>query len=294
MAQFVIELKIARIDQMLNINPDWHFDSPGPIAGSVEHDFGNFITRMGAQGGQVVLECFKRHFASAANVQYYPSTNQSWAQTDLERVMTSAADNAPLFIVAFVSACEELIEKYTGLAIPDVTRINRTLSEGGAGYEIRGDDLVATSVPATISVPTSPPSLDHQAQAIIEKSLADADRALSEGNGRQAVQELLWLLETIATAFRDLPTADGTVQGKYFNKIVGKLRAGSRGMHQEQIIGWMLTLHGFLSAPSGGGVRHGLDLASGEPADIDEARLYCNLIRSYISYLITAHARLTK
>ncbi len=278
---------------MLRINPDWHFDSPGTISSSVEHEFTNFITRMAGQGeGQTVLEYFKRRFAAAADVSYYPSTNQSWARTDLERVMASAAENAPLFIAAFVGGCEDLRQQDLGLAIPDIPRINRVLAEAEAGYEIRGDELVATTAAEKISVPASSPSLDHQAQAIIEKSLADADRALAEGKGRQAVQELLWLLETIATAFRGLSTADGAVQGKYFNKIVGELRAGQRGKHQEHILGWMMTLHGFLSAPSGGGVRHGLDLTDGDAVQMDEARLYCNLIRSYISYLMSAHARL--
>jgi hypothetical protein len=27
-----------------------------------------------------------------------------------------------------------------------------------------------------------------------------------------------------------------------------------------QVLGWMTALHGYLSSPTGGGVRHGLDL----------------------------------
>ena len=130
------------------------------------------------------------------------------------------------------------------------------------------------------------------AQESIESALAAADKALVEGKGRQAVQELLWLLETIATAFRGAPTADGSVHGRYFNKIIGELREARRGNQQDQILGWMMTLHGFLSSPTGGGIRHGLDLTDGSPVQINEARVYCNLIRSYITYLITEHERL--
>ena len=54
----------------------------------------------------------------------------------------------------------------------------------------------------------------------------------------------------------------------------------------------MMALHGYLSSPTGGGIRHGLDLSDGNPVQINEARLYCNLIRSYITYLSTEHERL--
>ena len=42
----------------------------------------------------------------------------------------------------------------------------------------------------------------------------------------------------------------------------------------------------------GGGVRHGLDLNDGVPITEPDARLFCNLIRSYLSYLLTVHQRL--
>jgi hypothetical protein len=55
----------------------------------------------------------------------------------------------------------------------------------------------------------------------------------------------------------------------------------------------MMTLHGYLSSPTGGGVRHGVDLRDGLALHINEARLYCNLIRSYITFLIGEHERLS-
>ena len=128
---------------------------------------------------------------------------------------------------------------------------------------------------------------------MITQALDASERALSDGNGRQAVQEVLWLLETISTAFRSPDIFDGTIQGRYFNKIIDELRQRGR-VHQEQIQQWMLTLHGYLSSPSGGGVRHGVDLKDGLALQIDEARLYCNLIRSYLTFLIAEHERLSR
>ena len=63
--------------------------------------------------------------------------------------------------------------------------------------------------------------------------------------------------------------------------------------HRKQILEWVMVLHGFLSSPTGGGVRHGLDLKAGVAVQINEARLYCNLIRTYITYLLEEHERLS-
>ena len=100
-------------------------------------------------------------------------------------------------------------------------------------------------------------SFDDQAQETIQQSLQQSERFLFEGRDRQAVQEVLWLLETVSIAFQGLDTgAAGTVQGKYFNKIVDDLRKQYKGKSLEQILDWVRTLHGYLSSPTGGGVRH--------------------------------------
>jgi hypothetical protein len=139
-------------------------------------------------------------------------------------------------------------------------------------------------------VPDRPPSLDEQAHGIIQRSLKEAEEALAAGRGRQAVQEVLWLLETVTTAFQGLEVGDSTVQGKYINKIADDLRRHQRGKTVEQVIAWMTTLHGYLSSPTGGGVRHGATLKS-ETMLIHEARLFCDLIRSYLSFMLEEHQR---
>lgn len=62
---------------------------------------------------------------------------------------------------------------------------------------------------------------------------------MSQGHGRQAVQELPWLLETVTTAFQGLETESGTVQGKFFNKIVEDLRRRKQGTTLDQILDWV-------------------------------------------------------
>lgn len=64
------------------------------------------------------------------------------------------------------------------------------------------------------------------------------------------------------------------------------------GPIQNQVLSWIETVHGYLSSPTGGGVKHGADVAALQQLQLHEARLFCNLIRSYINYLMDEHSRL--
>lgn len=258
-------------------------------------EFQKLVERICGQGDRkCILEHFKFYFAAAAGMEYYPSSNESWASTDLDRAMSEASENAPLFIEAFYNACNKLEKEHPEMEMPGVTRINQILSNADAGFQIDPPRLIATRVHVPIAVPNEAPSLDMQAEETIQRALDASEQALNEGNGRQAVQEVLWLLESFSTVFRNEEILGGGIHGRYFNKIVKELRDHGEGHHQRQILQWMMSLHGYLSSPTGGGVRHGVDLNEGQEIGIVEARLYCNLIRSYLTFLIAEYERLQR
>lgn len=268
----------------LQFDSRWWYDSPGPVPRGVVNAFLELISRIAPPNdNHSTLEHFKQHFARAAGVGYQQSSGVNWARTDLNNYMEQAKANAPLFIDAFYSACEALGP--TDYRVPDVAHINRVLAENRAGYEIRPPHLIATADHIPVAVPEQTPSFDEQARAIIDDCLNKADQFLSQGEARLAVSEILFLLETVSTAFRD----DRTIQGKYFNLIVKDMKKHGHGTAQAQILDWMMKLHGYLSSPTGGGVRHGIDLKDGIAVQLHEARLYCNLLRSYIVFLIEQH-----
>ena len=261
----------------------------------VINEFDDLVHKVASQGLQWgMLEHFKTYFAGAAGFTASTSSSESWAASDLHNYMMQAAENAPLFIAAFYDACVAAQEGDPEISIPDVSVINRLLAKHAVGYEVRPPHLLSLDPQRTIPVQEEAPSLNEQAQETIRQSLRQADLLLAEGRPRQAVQEILWLLETVSTAFQGCATSSGTVQGKYFNKIVEDLRLGNRGRSIDQVLGWVTTLHGYLSSPTGGGVRHGTHLASAVTLDEAEARLYCNLTRSYIAFLLAEHARLSR
>jgi hypothetical protein len=285
---------------MLNFDGAWRFDSPGEIAARVVGEFFDLIGRMAGQVPadyrQNVLEHFKRCFASAANEQYWHSTSLHFATGDLHSYMEKAGSNAPLFIEAFYDAANSLTDQFpafSSIVIPDTARINRILFECEAGYEIAPPDLFNRNPAATVAVSVRSPSFHQQAQEVFQQSLDTSERLLTEGHPRQAVQETLWLLETITTAFRGIDIGDGTVRGKFFNTIVTDLKRHDRG-NLKRVLEWIESLHGYLSSPTGGGVRHGADLSGDLVIQPNEARLFCNLIRSYITYLMAEHERLSR
>lgn len=267
---------------------DGHFVNSAIPPQSVR-EFSTLIDRIPAPNGRWgILEHFKSHFGNSSS-----SSSESWAQSDLMIAMDAAAENAPLFIENFYDACEALRKSHADWFVPDAAFINAVLSKHNVGYEIRPPDLIARELGGpTITVPPPAPSLAERGSVVLNESLSRSEQLLSEGRSREAVQEVIWLLETVATAFSGIETHTGKVEGKYFNQIVRDLRSKRSGTTLERVLEWITAMHGYLSSPSGGGVRHGIDLGRGVALNPNEARLFCNLTRSYISFLLVEHEAL--
>lgn len=81
---------------------------------------------------------------------------------------------------------------------------------------------------------------------------------------------------------------DGSFAGPHahccFKQIVRDLRSKRSGTTLERVLEWITAMHGYLSSSTGGGVRHGIDLCRGVAHNPNEARLFCNLTRSYICF----------
>lgn len=266
---------------MLNFNDNWRYDSPGPIPQQVDLEFFKLINRF-AKGEQSVFEHFKQTFGSASGNVPSTSSNASWASSDLGNYMSEAAANAPMYIEAFYDGWKSLSNEYP---VINVDVINRILFENGTRYQIDSDKLLYDG-PAIIPSPQLPKSLLDEAKKIIEASLKEGDKLISEGRYRPTVQEILWLLETIITVFDGIEIDGQAVAGKYFNQIIDRLAKQTDGTTLKQVIEWVRKVHGYLSAPAGGGIRHGVHLADGVATTPNEAILYYNLAKSYITYFL--------
>ncbi|MCC5607810.1 hypothetical protein LC612_13685 [Nostoc sp. CHAB 5834] len=272
--------------------PDsWRFiSSPDSVIPNAAIDeFEKLIGIIVAKGDRwKLLEYFKECFAHAVGSTSVWSTSENWASTDLRSSLEDAAKNSPLFLEAFYEACENLRDKYT---IPDIERINSICLEHKIAYQIHPPKLVKLSEgEEAIPVAESPSTFTESAKQLITKSLSRSEQLLIENRAREAVQELLWILESITTAFRGEQLPSGTIiKGTYFNLIVKELRNANEGTAIKYILKSLESLHGYHSSPTGGGGRHGLDLKEGKPITLSEGRLFCNLIRSYISFFLTEY-----
>lgn len=277
---------------MLQFDRALRWASPGEMPGNIVEDvFTEIVMRIVAQGdAQTILELLKRRFAQASGRTTSRSSSASWAESDLRSYMGHASDNAPLFVEALHDAMCDIERLHPHVDLPPWQYINRILAP--SGYAIEPPNLVVGIVGSAVVVPENVPSLDAQANELIQRSLVQSEDLLNGGLYRQAVQEILWLLETISTAFEGSTHGENTVQGKYFNHIIGELKSFNRGRMLGQVATWMQNLHGYLSSPSGGGVRHGTVLNDAYDLSEGEARLVCDLTRSYISYLLNEHQRI--
>jgi hypothetical protein len=145
-------------------NPEWRFASPGPLSDKAVSHFHSLAKRTAAQGRvQDILEDFKARFSDGSSSR---SSSASWAESDLMSLMRAAAENAPVFIEAFVNACSDLREQ--GHDAPGTKAINDGLYQSDAGYQIADDTVVAVrgliahesvgpSAPETASVVSAKP-----------------------------------------------------------------------------------------------------------------------------------------
>lgn len=274
----------------------WRFAVPTGSKAIPEEAVSEFYLLVGKVASQGTrwnnLEYFKNFFAGSVGSTNAWSSSESWADTDLRNYMKFAAENPPLFLEALYDAFESIQTKH-GYHVPDVTLINKICHEHQIGFELQPPKVVQLSASAQpIQVPAAPPSLEEKAILLLQESVTRSEQLLSEGRPREAVQEMLWVLESLATGFKGLPLQVGEVKGRYFNQIASELKKANPGTTFNRAIDWCEQLHGYLSSPTGGGVRHGIDLTSGSPISPSEGRLFCNLIRSFVVYLQTEHEKL--
>lgn len=262
----------------------WRYGSPGAIPPAAVNAFNSLVHSIASQSESSwsIFEMFKAKFNGGQSW----SSSESWAISDLHGAMMSAGSNAPVFISAFWDGCAQIQTAHPEIGLPDADIINQILYEHEVPFEVRPPALLARHPQTPIVVQAPQKSLGQRAHELIHTSLDQADRLLLEQRPRQAVQEILWLLETVSTAFQGQESGSGTVEGKYFNEIIRALRKNNGGSALAEALGWMTKMHGFLSSPGGGGVRHGTQLAADVSPSLREAHLYCNLTRSYINYLL--------
>jgi hypothetical protein len=162
--------------------------------------------------------------------------------------------------------------------VPDAEYINAVLEKFDIGYVLEPPFLKLRQGAQLVPVSTS--SLFDNAHR--------AKQLLNEGRPREAVQSSLFLLESVATAFKNVGA-----KGSYFNEIAKHLKTEHQGKVFARVLDWGTALQGFLSAPKGGGVRHGMDIDH-DPIEHHEAELFCNLIHSYVNFVIVEYELATK
>lgn len=151
---------------MLNFEKSWRFESPGPLAPEAVNIIDDYVGKIANQGNEHkwMLEHFKGYFARAAGYTASISSDESWAQTDLDSALRYAAKNAPLFLEAFYDACVQMSTANPHIALPELNRVNAALQKVGAGFQFQPPNLIATNEFAPIVAPAPVASISEEAQ----------------------------------------------------------------------------------------------------------------------------------
>lgn len=158
------------------------------------------------------FEEFKRAFALATGGAYGPSSSRDYAEYDLGRLMEEAASNAPKFFEAFHDGWLAVAQSWPELAEVDTELINLIAQRHAIGYIVEPPELCLRNSVHVVPVPAT--ALFDTVHEQFTESIERSEHLLREGRGREAIQNSLWLLESISTAFQDVGA-----EGHYFNKI---------------------------------------------------------------------------
>ncbi len=171
--------------------------------------------------------------------------------------------------------------------------MNRVLSEQNTGFVIQPPNLISQDAQELINVSEEPLSLDQQAQEIIQQALAQSEKLCLKDMIGQPSRKFYGFSKLSPLPFRGSILTWGPFRGNT------SIRSPMIYEGSIEEVRWRRFLTGsrlytvICPRPTGGGIRHGTDLKAGIATQPNEARLFCNLIRSYIGYLIAEHKRLS-
>ena len=191
----------------------WRFTPPPgskPIPEEAVSEFRQLVGKVAAQGDRWNnLEHFKRFFMGAIGSTPSWSSSEDWADTDLRDFMRLAAQNPLLFLEALHDAFESIQGKH-GFHVPDVTLINKICREHTIGFELQPPRIIQVSAGSEpIQVPPPPATLEDKAVQLLQESVQRSEQLLSEGHPREAVQEMLWVLNRLQQGSKDYHYKEG-------------------------------------------------------------------------------------
>jgi hypothetical protein len=256
-------------------------------------DFFGILTRAANRTGDAeeVYYTIRAAFSEAMGLPVYRSSSMYFAAGDARTAMERAAENAPVFISAFYGTCKQIKKQFGTKMAPSVPVMNRLLDMHRLGYVIAPPNLALREQVEVVPVRSS--TVLQQAQVRFRDAIERSRQLLEEDKGDEAVTQIWWLLESIVLSFSGCNMNGQEIGGTYFNEVSKSLK---RGAGDAAVMGavarWLEALQSYLSGPGEAGIRHGRHLHM-EGLKRHEAELFCNLTRSYISYLLSEYEILT-
>lgn len=269
----------------------WRWSSPkisAPYASTIpeaaQEELVTLATRLSVfsgQGEKAGLETFKARVCGALGRSYSESSNLSWTHTDLVAVTRELSVNPPLLIEAYVTAARSLTDAKGQPVLVDPTPINAILERGNVGFLVRGDSIVLRG---GVEPDISPaPTLIEQSNQELATAWSRAEELLGQGQSREAVAAIWWVVESVLTVFEGRKVGSSVVEGTYFNEVLKSLKRAAPDTFIRLSLSLTAQLQEFLSDPRKAAIRHGgtFDMARMTPR---EARLLIDLAKAFARF----------
>jgi hypothetical protein len=277
----------------------WRWSSPkvpapyvSTIPESVLEELVSLATRLSAfsdKGEKAGLETFKARVCSALGRAYSESSSGSWTHTDLVALSNELSLNPPLLIEAYVTAAKLLTDGKGQPVLVDPAPINVILERGSVGFVVRGDSIVLRG---GVEPDISPaPTLIEQSNQELAAAWTRAEELLGEGQNREAVTAIWWVVESVLTVFKGRKVGSSVVEGAYFNEILKSLKKAAPNTFIRLSLSLSAQLQELLSDPKKAAVRHGgtFDMARMSPR---EARLLIDLAKAFARFFCAEYEAL--
>lgn len=169
----------------LQLPPELLFPTgaPTPLPDAAVEGFLSYARKIHSESGRKhIFEEFKRAFSRVSGEPYYPSSSESWAESDFSSAAMKAAQHAPGFIQAYVEACEAL--ENAGAVVPAHSLINHVLSEHAVPFRIENGELISSSNFV------APPDAPDNAASIASMAFSEAAGLVRTGHAPSAVDRI--------------------------------------------------------------------------------------------------------
>jgi len=223
---------------------------------------------------------------------YSHSTSVEWAANDFRQRAYSARESARSFLADILEGFRQ-IERY-GFPTRSEADVNTVLREVRSRWRVANGLAQVNTTASGVDTRNQGLAISEGCRREIDASVDKAEILLANGDGRDAVREMVDLMETVTSAFQGREFGGRKFKGKNLSHVAKSLASLGDDEFIRHAMHEMERFYGLMSSRERG-VRHGKlweVLESGADIDILAAQLYCDMARAYMNFILATYDKI--